>query len=216
MGSSSKENNSSPGCAPGPWVVLRAQEPSCPLCSEVFAKLPLRPSSGICMEWIHTDTVPSLCNLWEGEQGSQVDLFPWRVSASPINFRNCVFSPTYFGSRPPEKARPPERVCLSWGWAARVTLNANSCFSHFLPLPLTASLGPEPQDQTPQGKRAWFRYPRALLLTTATGHPPGCPWEANLGAAPEAGLPSAALRTFCHPGLGGGIFASLGCPSSFS
>lgn len=93
------------------------------------------------------------------------------------------------------------------------------CKQLLFPLPssaFTASLGPEPQDQTPQGKRAWFRYPRALLLTTATGHAPGCPQEASLGADPEAGLPSAALRTFCHPGLGGGIFASLGCPSSFS
>ena len=58
-------------------------------------------------------------------------LIPCGDSASSINYRNCVFSPTYFGPHSPETTRP-SRESLSH---CRVTLHANSCFPHLFLLP---------------------------------------------------------------------------------
>lgn len=148
------------------------------------------------MEWIHTDNVPSLCNLWEGGQGSQVDLFRWRVSASPVNFRNCMFLPTYFGSCP-QRRLSPLREFVSAG----AGLHGSSWMqTAAFPLPFSFCL---PMAWTPGPDSSGGKSLVQISKIPAVNHSYwSCPWmsqEASLGTDPGVGLPSAALRTFCHP-----------------
>lgn len=196
-----------------PEGVLRAQKPSCPHCEEVSGKISLRPSRGLHMELVHTDILSVPCGLWEGRQGSWVDLFPWGVSASPINYKDCVFSPAYFGLCSPETTRSSERVFFSWG---QCCTGHSECKQLLFPLPSsspTGFLGTEPQDQTPQGKKAWLKTPKSPAFKHS--HWP-CPWMSLRGWARnrlEAGLSlSAELRASCNPGLGGWSLLFPGMP----
>lgn len=118
----------------------------------------------------------------------------------------------------PQRQLGPLRESFSAGAsAARVTLNANSCFFHFLPLPLLASWGLNPRIRLLRGRKPDLRHQRALPSSTATGHAPGCPCEAGPGTDLRLGCPS--LRSselLAIQDLEDGLSSSLGCPSNFS
>ena len=130
----------------------------------------------------HRGSVPQ--SLRRGTEQLSGFLIPCGDSASSINYRNCVFSPTYFGPHSPETTRP-SRESLSH---CRVTLHANSCFPHLFLLPLLL-----PRTRLRQWK----------VLPSIT--PTSCDTRLPL---------STERRASCSLGPGRRVFASLGCPSS--